>query len=409
MLDSLQPQYDVVIIGAGPAGLLAANTLIDANRSLRVALLDKRDPWREPVACAEAVHANTLKRLVPGMESAWVREKVDGVIFVSPDGTRVTFDDPGSGYLIDRALMHRRLAEWAHEKGVHCNFRARATSVSAYQDGWRKVSYASVGATSGSESAEGAAAANELRTKVVIDASGPGAGFGKGEPIVQGDLDVEPAVFALVRGPKYPVNYIQLFFGRNYAPGGYAWLFPRDEKVANVGLVVGKAFAKEFSARKLLQEFIAREYPGSEIECFHGGAIPCGWNGAPLGHENLIKAGDSANMVHPLSRAGILEAMLGGKLAAEAALGVLAAKNETEKLPYYQRYQAEWEKVYGKNHARVHKAKAAFNAIPDATYDRAAHALAKVPKHKMSMGRIVFTTLWHSPSLVWRLRSLFWG
>jgi digeranylgeranylglycerophospholipid reductase len=398
MLDSLQPEYDVAIIGAGPAGLLAANTLIDANRSLRVALIDKRDPWREPVACAEAVHANTLKRLVPGMEPSWVREKVDGVIFVSPDGTRVTYDDRGSGYLIDRALMHRRLAEWAHEKGVHCNFRSRATALSAYQGGWRTVTYVSEGGEP-----------RDLRAKVVIDASGPGAGFGKGEPIVQGDLDVEPAVFALVRGPKYPVNYIQLFFGRNYAPGGYAWLFPRDEKVANVGLVVGKAFAKEFSARKLLQDFIAREYPGSEIECFHGGAIPCGWNGLPLCHENLIKAGDSANMVHPLSRAGILEAMLGGKLAAEAALGVLSAKDESSKLPYYTRYQEEWEKTYGKNHERVHKAKAAFNAIPDATYDRAAHALAKVPKHKMSMGRIVFTTLWSSPSLVWRLRSLFLG
>jgi digeranylgeranylglycerophospholipid reductase len=401
MLDPLQPAYDVVIIGAGPAGLLAANTLADAHAKsvigegpLRIALLDKRDPWREPVACAEAVHAAGLKRLVPAMEADWVREPVDGVIFVSPDGTKVTFDSPGSGYLIDRARMHKRLAEWAHSKGVQCHFRSRVTSVSPYVDGYRQVSL----------DGENSPA---LQARVVIDASGPGAGFGKGEPIVQGDMDVEPAVFALLKGPKFPVNYIQLFFGRNYAPGGYAWLFPRDAEMANVGLVIGKAYAKEFSARKLLQEFIAKEYPGARIECYHGGAIPCGWNGRALAHENLIKAGDSANMVHPLSRAGILEAMLGGKLAAEATLAVLNKKTEAEKLPYYQQYLKLWEKAYGDNHGRVHRAKAAFNAIADKTYDKAAHALAKVPKNKMTMGRIVFTTLWHSPSLVWRLRSLF--
>ena len=60
-----------------------------------------------------------------------------------------------------------------------------------------------------------------IAAKVVIDCSGPGAGFGAGEAITQGNFDVEPAVFALVKGLKYPTNYIQMFFGTNYAPGGY--------------------------------------------------------------------------------------------------------------------------------------------------------------------------------------------
>ncbi len=400
MQDPLLKQYDFAVIGAGPAGLLAALNLTQANAQPRggktysIALLDKRDPWREPVSCAEGVSAHGLKAIVPKVSSSWIRETVDGVIFVSPNGTPVTFTQPGSGLLIDRALMHKDLAEQAQRAGAHCNFRARTTAVSRYTDGWRTVKYE--GTVTG-----------ELQARVVIDASGPGAGFGQGENIVQGDFDVEPALFALVSGIDYPVNYIQLFFGRNYAPGGYAWLFPRDQHVANVGLVIGKRFAKEAPARKAMQDFLARTYPNAKVETMQGGAIPCGYTHHPLAVENLFKAGDAANMVNPISRAGILEAMKGGALAAEAALKVIELASEREKEPFYRSYKSQWDDAYGKANMRIHKAKAAFTNISDATFDKAAGKLAAIPKEKLTLGKIFMTTLWSSPSLIWKMRSLF--
>jgi flavin-dependent dehydrogenase len=156
----------------------------------------------------------------------------------------------------------------------------------------------------------------------------------------------------------------------------------------------------------MFTQFIQRQFPHADVKTIKGGAIACGHSALPLAADNLFKVGDAANMVNPISRAGILEAMLGGKLAAEAALKIIETDSPTEKNVWYSAYKTGWDQVYGKNHLRIHKAKQGFSKVSDNTFSRAADRLSGIPQEKLSMGKIFLSTLAANPLVLWHMRGM---
>jgi flavin-dependent dehydrogenase len=91
MTNFAQKEYDTIVCGAGPAGLMAACTLGRLTGSARrVLLLDKKAPWKEPIFCAEAVSADRLAALWP-IDPAFVRGRLSGIYFTSPKRYRAEF------------------------------------------------------------------------------------------------------------------------------------------------------------------------------------------------------------------------------------------------------------------------------------------------------------------------------
>ena len=205
MASYLKEKYDVIVCGAGPAGLYAANTLQKrAGKRISVLLLDRKSPWKEPVSCAEAVSRKIFSRYWKPNED-WVREHLDGVYFTSPDMTRVEFRQPDCGLILDRAAFHREMAEKAQELGAECHFENVVEKISRSEDGlWNVVVRHKDSSVT-------------LQTRTVIDATGPGAKITRGiselAELETGDFDVEPAVFALVEGIPHDVQHIELLLG----------------------------------------------------------------------------------------------------------------------------------------------------------------------------------------------------
>lgn len=380
--------YDIVIIGAGPAGLSAGKNLIGSKAS--VLLIDKKIPWEQPIPCAEGVGRLGFKEVLQFRKS-WIRQEILGACYHSPNGSIINYTDDNGGYIINRSLMQRDLVEELVKAGVDCAFKFQATSVSKPINGVRTISFADKSFT---------------KTNIIIDASGPIGGFGKGEEIVCKPLDLEPAYFVWAENISINLDRIHIYTGSQLAPGGYAWVFPREVGAANIGIVIGKKFVKNVNLRTLLDTFTKAYFPDAKIVKRFAGSIPCHFKKGPIAIAGLIKAGDSASTVNPISRAGISEALLSGKFASSCALKMLKAKHASDINLAIKEYQKLWEKHRGNRHTKLSRVKNAINSVPDHDYNEAARVLSQVPENELTMSKIFRASLGRFPRLVWAMRHL---
>lgn len=387
--------YNVVVCGAGPAGLMAAYQLGKlAGNDGRVLLLDKKEPWKEPIFCAEAVSTHRLNELWP-IDESWVRGSISGIYFTSPKGYKAEFYSKDCGRLLDRSKFHHAIADACVEAGVECRYDALVKSISRDESGWH------LNVQVGGEMVE-------ISARAVIDATGPGCRLTRGIPCLEGiesgDIDLEPAIFAVAEGVEHKRDHIDLFYGSEF-PGGYGWIFPRDGKEVNIGFVLAKDAKPGISMRDKLKQFITNHYPEASVKAVYGGMIACGQSNKPMAKCGLFKAGDAASCVNPLSRSGIVEALLCGKLVAESVHEWLAAADENARVNIESAVLDRWMKALGKSHLQIARAKPGLAKIKDEQFDKAAMRLSKLPREKQTLLRIFFAVLWSCPSVIWKMRS----
>lgn len=380
--------YDIVIIGAGPAGL-NAGSYISRNFNGSVLLVDKTIPWEHPIACAEGVGRLGFEYSVE-VKKSWIRQEIWSACFHAPGGGTITYRDKNGGFIINRASMQSDLAEQISVNGVECVFNCRVKSVSPFESSVRRITFED---------------GSFVSARVVIDASGPLCGIGKGEKIASKPLDLEPAYFVWVEGIEISPDQIHIYAGQKIAPGGYAWVFPRDNG-ANIGVVIGKRYVGQCNIRRLLDDFVDDNFKSAKIIQRFAGAIPCGTKRGPVASACLIKTGDAASTINPISRAGISEALLSGRLAGAAALEMLGAECEKHIKTICKNYESAWNQKRGNRHIKLSKVKQSLLSVPDEDYNKGAALLSSTPLEELTMSRIFAVSLGRFPRLVWAMRHL---
>lgn len=291
--------YDVVVVGAGPAGSLAAR--FAAEGGARTLLVDRRPALGVPVQCGEFLpqpeELADLLGCAPVIDEAYripestVLRTTRTMACVAPTGRRYVF--PLRGCSVDRSRFDQTLAREAVAAGAELEHPAGVTRV--HDD---VVEFA---------------ARAPVRARVVIGADGPLSTVARST-----GFSLPRELFRMVTATsdgEFP-DEIALYFGQ-VAPGGYAWKIPKVGQ-ANVGLGVTHLPAHT-SLSALLDRFASHEGlapPHDRTRWW----VPIGPPPRTAVHGRALFAGDAANLVMATNGAGIPTAMLSGRDA-----GVIAA------------------------------------------------------------------------------------
>ena len=346
---SLGRRYDVVVIGAGPAGSTAAR--VAAQKGLSVLLLEKRQEIGSPVRCAEGIGHD---QLVPFIEPdpRWISAMVDKArITTVHAGREETLEAGGArGCILERRVFDRVLAEEAVRAGAQVLVKAAAKGL-VMEDGAVKgvlVEHQGKGF--------------EVEAGIVIGADGVESKVGRwaGIDTTLPLKDTMVCAQYLLAGIDIDPTCLHCYLGEEIAPGGYAWAFPKGEAVANVGLGV-QADIAALPALDYLDRFIeGRSFlaRGSPVTLILGD-VPVALPPQNVIVDGCMLIGDAARQVDPLTGGGIANAMRAGLYAAEVAAKAIEAADASARL--LSEYQRRWQAAMGRKMARNYRLKERFS------------------------------------------------
>lgn len=297
--------WDLVVVGAGPAGAATALGALHAAPGLRVLLLDRADfPRDKP--CGDGIAPHVLDALA----EVGVRDAADGWAPVArlhitrgPDGVERPMVRPTR--VIPRRVFDARLVEHAVAAGAELR-RHRVRAVAPADDGGDVVVDGTV------------------RARVLVGADGP-------RSVVRPAVGAPPGRRALaIRGyaptPSGRAGLQVIAYGDRRQPS-YAWSFDRGDGLANVGYgeLIDAGTAQPAPSRALLLAELERLLPGATdggadwaahhlpLSGWPGRRSPTAWGG------RVLLAGDAAGLVNPMTGEGIYYAVATGLLAGRAA------------------------------------------------------------------------------------------
>ncbi len=385
--------YDVVVVGAGPGGSMAAKTC--AENGLNVLLVEKRQEIGAPVRCAEGIGKRDLERFVE-IDRRFISAEVVGAKIYAPDGTEITLTEEMAGnevgYVLERKIFDRHLAKLASKAGAEVMVKTSAVGLERTKDGVR-VRLRRMGEEF------------DVECRIVVGADGVESRVGKWVGIdTTLKLDeIESCVQYLMTGIDFDPEYCHFWFGRDLAPGGYVWLFPKGKDSANVGVGVMPSMAKK-PPKAYLDEFIDGRYSNGKIVEVVAGAVPVKGEIETAVADNVMLVGDAARHADPITGGGIANAMRAGYYAGKVASEAISKGDCSAK--FLRKYDELWKNDFGKDLAKKRKLQQKLLKMDDETISKLMRTLKECKLEEISVRAMIRVLIKKHPKLLWDLKDL---
>jgi digeranylgeranylglycerophospholipid reductase len=393
----MKNKYDVLVIGGGPAGALAAKTAVE--KGLSACIVEKRPAIGVPVRCAEGIGKEALHEFIDP-DPRWISAEMTGASIVAPDGFLMKLESGLAGnkvgYILDRKFFDRELVWKAAEAGADVAVKTRASSP-VMENGCVKGA-----------KVECCGQVTNVTADVVIAADGVESKFSR-----WCGIDTTVPVSEIMSSVQYVMTDIDIdahstvfYLGNEVAPEGYLWVFPKGKRSANVGIgISGKKSGEGHRARDYLDRFVKMTFPkGKQIEYIAGGVSVC----RPLGctvADGLIITGDAARVVDPLTGGGIYNSMYTGRLAADVAAECIS-KGDVSKTALMV-YDKTWRaSKMGKTIERNYHIKEYLIKQPDDKLNEIIHSVSKLNLKEFTTLSLLTEIIRVNPKLMLELGAL---
>ena len=343
--------YDAIITGAGPAGILAATKIAEEGHN--ILLLEEHKKIGEPDHCAGLLSSSGLGSLNLKPPEEAIQNTVAGARIHAPSGHSI-FIERGrrEAFVVDRRKFDSWLADEAIDQGVKIVTDSKVKAITQSKKGVQTVKTSH----------------QSLKSRVAVIAEGVRSVLSKsvGFPTISKRSRL-PAYQYEFKGVDIEEDLVEMFYGRQLAPGFFAWIIPLGEGRARVGLASRSKSKIRLESALLHHPIISKRLKNAERVRGMGGTVIVGQPKTKLSTDGLVIVGDTAGMVKATTGGGVIIGGLTAKIAGETVNEALQ-KNETSR-KMLSRYDKQYKSLYYRELQTMYLAQKALTSLTDKGLD----------------------------------------
>jgi len=360
-------KFDVAVVGGGPVGGFVAKEI--ASRGLNTIIFEEHKKIGEPINCAGLVSPRIFD-FINVNKTSITQNKIYGANIHSPNGDVLSIGgDRIHALVIDRAMLDKEVVSYSKSNGAKVSLGSKVTS------GEKKKNLIQLKVKQ-QEKIE------SIQCKLVIGADGSRSPirniFNFSQP-----NELLYSIGAEVINTELNPKYVEIFLGRRYAPGFFAWIIPLNSNgtEARIGLCVEsksknslkKCFSNLLKTKQLEDVAIIKKL---------GGTIPLG----PLKEtvsSNVMLVGDAAAQVKPTSGGGVYPGLVCANHC--ASIATKAFENDDFSKRFLNKYHKLWSKEIGKELSLGMRFRNFYKNLDDKKFD----SILNTINNEKSIGVIV--------------------